>query len=141
MRRALPTRPRRAASAKRRWPVWAFTLALVLQAATPWLAAAAASHAGVAVAEVCTVWGVRTVSLADVGPAPRDEHPGPAATHAAPCGLAGFVASEPSGAVGLEPHALAAASPVAVAGTAEAPIRDAAMRWAARLHHAPPLSA
>lgn len=46
-----------------RW-VWVVVALLVWKAALPWLAATVAQHHGVATAEVCSVYGIRTVSLA-----------------------------------------------------------------------------
>lgn len=55
-----PFRPRRPLALL----LWALALALVLKGALPMLAAAAARVQGATVAEVCPVYGVRTVALA-----------------------------------------------------------------------------
>ena len=121
-------------SAAARWTLWVFAAALLLQAAMPWRASAAAQRRGQALAEVCTVYGVARVAPGGDAPAPLTDghHGGPT------CAL-----------LGLATLAFGDAPPLAVAALppfAEAAPRiavdhcggDACARWAARLEHGPP---
>jgi hypothetical protein len=143
-----------------RWVVHLAILGLLLKAAVPLLASAAARLQGVAVAQVCEVYGVAllpaTASRPHAGHAAH-EHP---ALHA----KASDPASKPHGSDAGAHHgqhcalgALAALAPPisdTVAVPAAAPWRDAApgpvatgalqdacARWVARLKHGPPLQA
>lgn len=53
----------RTAAAKRSWVLWLLALLVALKAAVPMLASAAAAIRGVALVEVCSVYGVHTQPL------------------------------------------------------------------------------
>lgn len=57
-----------------RWPIWAFVAALLLQAAMPFVADAAARVQGKPIGEICPVYGVAL-------PQPHGTHDGHAAHH------------------------------------------------------------
>jgi hypothetical protein len=144
-----------------RWVVHLAILALLLKAAVPLLASAAARLQGVAVAQVCEVYGVALLPATAshphaAGHAAHEHH----ALHA----QASDPASKPHGSDAGAHHgehcalgALAALAPPfsdAVAVPAAAPWqdtapgpmaagapRDACARWVARLKHGPPLQA
>jgi len=137
-----------------RWAVAAAVFALVLRAGIPLLAAGAASLRGVAVADVCEVYGV---ALAGAAAQPHAEHGGHAGhEHAAPwhadqgshsgsehtdghCALTALTAL---GALAVSTPAIAGpramATMVQAAGPQANTGHDAAARWAARLQHGPP---
>lgn len=123
-----------------RWAVWVFAMVLLLKAAVPLLATASAELQGKALAEVCTVYGVITVSLdgQDQPPAPK---PSSATHHGQHCTLAALMAlSAPElQALAVPPSQRAAASAQAAHRSPQAP--DASATWAARLRHGPPSSA
>lgn len=125
-----------ARTARAAW-VAALVLAVLLRAAVPWLAAAAAQARGVAVADICSAYGVRTL--------PADEPPpgtGPHTAHHLGCVLAPLLGAAPLPAL---PPTLAAAGPGAshAAPTAQpaASPHDAARRWLTLRLHAPPARA
>lgn len=117
--------------------VWVglLVLALLLKAAVPWLAASAAQARGVATADVCSVYGVRTLPVdpADAGHV--------AGSHGA-CALAPLLGAAPLPAV--PPHAASPAprpaAPAAPAA-ANAMAHDASLRWLTQRLHAPPARA
>lgn len=115
----------------------ALVLAVLLRAAVPGLAAAAAQARGVAVADVCSVYGLR--------PLPADEPPpdsGPHAPHPLGCLLAPLLGAAPLPAA---PRTLTAATaatfPPATAARPDAAPHDAPLRWLNRRLHAPPARA
>lgn len=137
---------------------WTFALAaaVLLKAAVPFLAAGAAAAQGLPVAEICSVYGVRTaaIALASDHGEQHDHHavaaqadgpaPGP---HDAPGGVPGHGEHCALGAL----SAYAPAPPPAVAATAPAPMaarlaarpgadaaRDATARWSALRKQGPP---
>lgn len=125
-----------ARTARAAW-VAALVLAVLLRAAVPGLAAAAAQARGVAVADICSVYGVRTL--------PADEPPpdaGPHAAHHLGCLLAPLLGAAPLPAL---PPTLAAIEPAAShpAPTCQptASPHDAARRWLTLHLHAPPARA
>ncbi|HEY9067820.1 MAG TPA: hypothetical protein VIO33_22740 [Burkholderiaceae bacterium] len=111
---------------------------LLLKAAMPMLASAAAQAQGKALVEVCTTYGVSLMPLDGSAPDPDPGHSGTqAADH---CALTALPALVPFDAPPL--------GVVARASTAEraAPVQvlveprpDAAARWAAQLEHGPPV--
>jgi hypothetical protein len=116
-----------------RWLGLALSLLVVLQAAMPWLATQAAQMRGVALVEVCTTYGVRTVAL-DIG----SEHAPASSAHGGEQCLLQAVGFGPAPALRSEtPLPLAAASIIQRPGVA-APAHDATAQWAARLKHSPP---
>jgi hypothetical protein len=131
-----------------RLALWAAICALALKAAVPLFAVAAAQAQGVAVAELCSVYGVALpVSSATAqahahhhgGHAGHDDHgphsPAHAGDHCALTALATMAVPDvaplraPSPAASICKHATTSAS---------ATIRDACAAWAARLEHGPP---
>ena len=119
---------------------WMVAAALLLKAAVPLLAVAAAHAQGQALVEICTVYGIKTVAVDAQGqPAEGDPEHGAEAAHAdTPCALTGLLAVAGAApvaggqvpAVGrATPHQLAHAPPTRP---------DRSAHWFARLTHAPP---
>jgi len=135
----------------RQWTVFVAVFALLLKAAVPLFATAAASLQGESVAEICSVYGVRTVALApaDAAPAAQGHHapdadqppahdPGPGALHSTDhCALAALAALAPQTGGTLVLPATAA-PPAAAPRAGFGAVPDAPGDWAARLWHAPP---
>ena len=144
-----------------RWIVHLAILALLLKAAVPLMASAAARLQGVPVGQVCEVYGVAL-------PAPQSLHAGHAphaghehhAAHAEPSGPAPIPKGSDTGAHHGDHCALGALAALApfFSGTAALPaampwrapdtgpgtdafFRDASAAWVARLKHGPPLQA
>lgn len=122
-----------------RWALWAFASALLLKSAMPWLASASAELRGVALVEVCSVYGIALVPSSAGSSAPASEHP---ADHLdAQCMLTALAAF-----AGVEPQ-LPASVPMLPRGVSHvglpesAPAHDACAVWAARHQHGPPLLA
>ena len=120
----------------RAW-LWAMVALLLLKAAVPLLAMAAAQSRGVALVEVCSVYGVRTVAVD--GPAE------PAPIHAAGeghCTLASLLgpwAPVPAAALPQIPISAAIDGPTVELGGP--PRADASQRWLTAQLHAPPHTA
>lgn len=117
--------------------LWGLMLLLVLKAAVPWLAAVSAQQRGLALAEVCSVYGVRTIAFdaSSTDTTPTDPHN----TGVEHCPLmpllAGAMAATPTAAL-VELHAPAAAR---TPPPALAPLPpDASLAWLAGQTHAPP---
>lgn len=122
-----------------RWALWAFAAALLLKGAMPWLASASAELRGVAVFEVCSVYGTLLVPAGGGLSAPASEHP---ADHVdAQCALTALRAF-----AGVQP-VVPASVPALPRGVSHvgppelAPAHDACAAWAARRKHGPPLLA
>lgn len=118
---------------------WALglALALLLKAAVPLLAVAAADAQGKALFEVCSAYGVRTVVL-DEAPAP---HPTDAAVHGGEqCVLASLLVLGGGAPPVFEFVTATAASTATVAAEVARP-HDASARWLTGLKHAPPTRA
>ena len=137
-----PTKSPRPALQTLMW-VWMVAAMFLLKGAVPLLAVAAADSRGVAVADVCSVYGVKTTAP-DVGPsAPsgQNEPPGQHAgeTHCVLSGLLGSAAIAMPAAVVHHPL------PRQAAGHPEPLLRvspiDPRHRWLVRRMHAPPASA
>lgn len=114
---------------------WAAVCGVLLKAAVPLLATASAHEQGKALAEICTVYGVVTVTQGDAGSAPTDpSHPaGPAGD---PCALSALVAlATPLPAL---PHSTVAPGEPE-AREARSPERpDVSLSWLAQRQHGPP---
>jgi hypothetical protein len=137
MRSAFWSRQRRL-----RWPTfWVALAALVLQAAAPMLAQAAAELQGKTLVEVCTAYGVATVAL-DGSEAPAGPSTDMAAHHA-PCVLSALPTLTLPPPLRLTQHALSEPPPppARAASVAHPPRLDAPARWQARCQHAPPVLA
>jgi hypothetical protein len=133
--------------ASSRIKVWAWLLValLLLQGALPAVAVWAAASRGVALVEVCSVYGVRTVAVgidASGLAGARDDAPpgGEAHSQGEPCALA-FLLANPL----LELPPVAAWLPGLTAPATHVPNSlqhalpfDARLRWLAMRHHAPP---
>lgn len=136
---------------------WTFALAaaVLLKAAVPFLAAGAAAAQGLPVAEICSVYGVRTAAVALASDHGEHEHhagaaqaDGPASgSHDAPGGVPGHGEHCALGAL----SAYAPAPPPAVAAIAPEPMAarlaaglgadaapDATARWSALRKQGPP---
>ncbi|MFN3416956.1 MAG: hypothetical protein ACK4ZD_11650 [Caldimonas sp.] len=134
-------------SSPRRLSLCWLALMLLLKAALPLLAAGAAQAQGRTLVEVCTVYGVKTVVLDAAGQVlgdASDESKGshsdtasPGADHCPLVNAVGHAAPARTPAHGAVPSSHPDLRPPATA-----PPRaclDAAARWAARVHHAPPI--
>jgi len=129
----------RALPARRSWLLWLLVLMVLLKAAVPLLAATTARERGVSLADVCSVYGVRTAALeqgSDTSKPAQSEHAG--SEHCALTPLLGTAAltSPPVAAVLL--HAPAQAQVQRPAEPSARP--DASLDWLAVRTHAPPLS-
>jgi hypothetical protein len=115
-----------------RFALWLFACALLLKAAVPLLASVSAEARGLALVEVCTVYGVKTIVL-DGEPAPEHE-----ATHAGDhCTLSAVMALAAPQPAAV--HTLAPSVPQAVpAPQAVDAAPDASARWRAQLKQGPP---
>ncbi|HEY0956364.1 MAG TPA: hypothetical protein VGE36_16515 [Roseateles sp.] len=115
---------------------WALVLAVLLKAAVPGLAAAAAQLRGVALADVCSVYGVRTLPADPATPTAPATHAG---QHLG-CALAPLLGAAPLPVLppGLTPALRAAclAPPTRLRHTP--PLHDASHRWLTLHLHAPP---
>jgi hypothetical protein len=115
-----------------RFALWLFACALLLKAAVPLLASVSAEARGLALVEVCTVYGVKTVAL-DGEPAPEHQ-----ATHAGDhCALSAVMAlaaPQPAAVHTLAPSVPQAAPPTQAVHAA----LDASARWRAQLKQGPP---
>jgi uncharacterized protein involved in copper resistance len=127
--------------------------ALLLEAAVPLLASAAAAMRGVPVAEVCEVYGVALPQadphahhhmphMAQAGSEAADAHHGhghdsTGAHKSDHCALLGLAALAPASAT-VSPQEAARFSFSADPPPAHGKIFDAAAQWAARLKHGPP---
>jgi hypothetical protein len=138
-----PLQPRTRA-ARHAWLWWLAAL-LALKAAVPLLAAVAAAQRGVSLAQVCTVYGVRTVSVAAAMPADHvhahsasDGAGSPEHGAGQHCALASLSSGPLPTAL---PAVLAHAPPQALRHCAQSPAvlpADAAMRWLFARLHSPP---
>lgn len=122
--------------------LWLVVAVFLLKAATPLLALAAANARGVALAEVCSVYGVRMVAVeVAVESSPGDMPTTPHDGGQAHCVLSTVLHSVPlatlPAAVWL--HA-PAPQPVSRQVAARPAPADARQRWLAAQLHAPPLS-
>lgn len=129
-------------AARRAW-LWCLAVLLVLKAAVPLLAAAAADRQGVTLAQVCTVYGVRTAASMAAEDAAVDSQGDTLPSHgsAEHCALASLAGGPLPDAV---PAVLAHAPPQPTAAVPEraGPLpADAALRWLSARLHAPPWSA
>ncbi len=122
-----------------RWALWAFAAALLLKGAMPWLATASAELRGVALVEVCSVYGTSLVSAGSGSKAPTSEQ---RVDHLdAQCALTALAAF-----AGAEP-VVPASVPTPTRGVLHVclpeaePAPDACAAWAAQRHHGPPLLA
>lgn len=131
----MPCRPL-PSSFSARFAVWLFACALLLKAAVPVLASASAEAQGKAVAEVCTVYGVKTVALGGE-PAP-DHAPDHALPHAGDhCALSAamaLAAPQPAAIATVPPDI----SPLLPPPQRQVAAPDASARWQARLKQGPP---
>ena len=133
--------------------LWAAAFALLLKAAVPMLASAAAHMQGKSVAEICTVYGVALPGAAgahehhhhhadhDASHDSHESHDSHAlgahgGDHCALSALAFALASD-APTVALRP---AMPAPTPADRATSAPVIDPAARWAAQLQHAPPAS-
>jgi hypothetical protein len=122
-----------------RWAAWAFAFALLLKAAVPMLASAAAQAQGKALVEVCTVYGVATVGIDGPGTRPAPDHVGAhGQDHCALTALLALTALEPQ-ALALPPET--ARRPVLGVPHCSPMAHDACATWVARRKHGPPRSA
>lgn len=130
----------RAAALERPLVFWLLALVVLLKAAVPLLASAAASMHGVALVEVCTVYGVRMQSLPQAHDEPADgQPPAKALEHREHCALSPLLGHAIAAAPSLAPvllHAPARAALPAAASTVTP--SDAGRAWLAQRFHAPP---
>ncbi|MCW7537991.1 hypothetical protein OOT46_09035 [Aquabacterium sp. A7-Y] len=138
----------------RHWTVFVAVLALLLKAAVPLLASAAASLQGKSLADICSVYGVRTVArqtaeFSHDASAPHPPHEDgndsddgshPAGAHSGDhCALSALAALAPHDAGPIDlPAATGEAEPAETRASDSIPNATAA--WAARWWHAPPAS-
>lgn len=121
----------------RAW-AWLLVALVLLKAAVPLLATAAAVRQGVALAEVCSVYGVRVVAT-NVGT--NDPDPAPGLMHAdgEHCTLGSLLGGPaPTLLPAVPPHPPAGGLTV-VATPLRPPPRDASQRWLMARLHAPPV--
>ena len=129
---------------------------LILNAGAPFLALGAAQARGVPLADVCSVYGVRlpkALPVPRVGDATRvvpflghnggDSHPDKAHSvdQCALTALAAFDMPDAAPPSVLLVDSVPAVIPVPFSLDVDVDVDDAATRWAARLHHGPPVFA
>jgi len=134
-----PLQQLRALPARRPWLLWLLAWVLLLKAAVPLLAAASARERGVSLAEVCSVYGVRTVTLeqgSESSKPAQSEHAGSEQCALTPLLATAVLTSPPVAAVLLHAPTQAQLQRPAVP-LARA---DASLDWLAVQTHAPPLS-
>ncbi len=120
--------------------MWCLALVLLLKAAVPLLATAAAHSQGKTLVEVCTVYGVATVEVdsGDTAPVPADHGTTHGAEHCVLAAVLALNAAEPTPSPwpsvqqGQAPPARASASTASP---------DATTQWVARLKQGPPPAA
>ena len=116
--------------------LWGIVFALLLKAAVPMLASTAAQWQGKPLAEVCTVYGVATVTLAAGGGEPQPGHAGKhGGDHCALSAVGGLAV--------LQVHVVAWPAQTPRAGVPSRPCSRAAppdgcAAWVAGLKHGPP---
>lgn len=134
------TRLPRLAPRQRAVVMWCLALVLLLKAAVPLLATAAAHSQGKTLVEVCTVYGVATIEVdsGDTAPAPADHGPGHAAEHCVLAAVLALNAAEPTPSAWPSVQRGQAPPPRASAPT---PSPDATAQWVARLKQGPPPAA
>ncbi|WP_157359747.1 hypothetical protein [Caldimonas brevitalea] len=118
---------------------------LLLKAAAPWLAAEAARWHGRQLVELCTAFGVKTVSLDRLAAGPSTasaQHdsnaPAPAEADVS-CALSTLVGSGPLGSTPPATTTVFSSERVPLSRPPALPIApDRHALWAARLRHAPP---
>lgn len=121
-----------------RLAVWVAMCALLLKAAVPLLASVSAQAQGVALVEVCTVYGVATVSVDGSSSQPVSDHG--TAHQGDHCALNALMAlAAPKAQALAVPAAGHAASAPISHPSSQAP--DACATWVARLKHGPPAAA
>lgn len=112
-------------------------LGLLLKAAVPWLAADAARARGVSTADVCSVYGVRTLAASPAG----TDGSAPASHAHKACPLATLLAAVPLPALpprlAMSPGRAPADATAVPAGTMA---RDPVRRWLTQRLHAPPVA-
>ena len=151
--------PRRRLPASPRLALWLLALALAMKAALPMLAAVSAGLQDKAVAEVCTVYGVRTVVVAlSTGAGAQGDHDAAAASHhghpqppghdgggphrGEHCALGALPAFAGATEAHLAPPAAVADAGRPAGSSFAAALRpDAAARWAGLIEHGPPAGA
>jgi hypothetical protein len=130
----LRSEPLAALRGRSRWLGLALSLLVLWQAAMPWLAAQAAEARGVALVEVCTTYGVRTVALGDGG----GEHAPLSSAHSSDHCMLQALGFGPAAALPSHVAPLPAAAIATQGPRTEAPVPDATAQWVARLKHGPP---
>jgi hypothetical protein len=122
----------------RRGTLWLFALALLLKAAVPMLASAAAEMQGKTLVEVCTVYGIKTVAV-DGGHADEPAPAGHAGHGAEHCALAGVVAGGALEAPSSDVHvAGGCCTDLPTPPPPQPAPPDACAAWVAQLKHGPP---
>lgn len=124
--------------------LWCLAALLVLKAAVPLLAAAAAAHRGVSLAQVCTVYGVRTAAAAATMPADHvhsQSHGDTLPDHGGGehCALASLAGGPLPTVLPAVPGHAPPQAPLATAAVSTALPADAALRWLSAQLHAPPV--
>lgn len=119
--------------------LWWLAGVLLLKAAVPLIAASAAHQRGVTLAEVCSVYGVRTVSAEQYQstPQPQAEHAGDDHCGLAPALGAVMLGDVPKSAVALHAPAAARAAPSPIFKLPP----DRHLAWLLGRTHAPPTQA
>lgn len=126
----------------RAW-AWLLVALVLLKAAVPLLATAAAVRQGVALAEVCSVYGVRVVAIRATNIGTNDPAPAPGVMHAdgEHCTLGSLLGGPaPALLATVPPHPPAGGLTVAATPLRPLP-RDASQRWLMARLHAPPVRA
>jgi hypothetical protein len=129
-----PTRHHKSLST--RFAVWLAMCALLLKAAVPLLATASAELQGKTLVEVCTVYGVKLVSLDGGQEQPADHSTAPhAGGHCALNALAALALPDVQ-ALSVAPASVPVETTPPLQRSSNPP--DASAVWAARLRHGPP---
>jgi hypothetical protein len=122
----------------RRLALWGFALALLLKAAVPMLASAAAEVQGKSLVEVCTVYGVKTIAVdgSEATEPASGQHQPHGAEH---CALGGLIVGGALEAPATDARVAASSCTVLPTPSQPQPAPpDACATWIAQLKHGPP---
>jgi hypothetical protein len=133
----VPLQPLRALPARRPLLVWLLVCVVLLKVATPLLATVSARERAVSLAEVCSVYGVRSIALKEPSDTSKPVPSGHA--DAGHCVLTSLLGAAVVAAPAVAAVQLHAPAPTRFQALAKSPLPpDAGLAWLAGRTHAPP---